>query len=344
MHSHIVPPAILGSAGRHGPELEPIGGGVMRMRIGKFETTFTTVKLKEQVERGEEATVPSASKGDPQERIREMDEKAIDIMGVTAAPVFYFYWAEPEIAVPFVQRYNDALAEFCAAAPDRLFFMPTLPVQDIDASVAEIDRAVTQLGGKAINLGAQNLGPRELDSEDLWPLYAKAEELGVPLFIHPEPEAIFHQQAEDDAYHLGAIVGYCSQETVAFTRLVLGGVLDEFPNLGVYITHGGGFVPYQLGRIDRFARTTDDARNKRPVPDYLPNFYFDVLVHDVGARRFLIDTVGIDNVLVGDNFEGVDSADGFAFVDELDLDPDDKAKVESLNAAKLFNISLPTPV
>jgi aminocarboxymuconate-semialdehyde decarboxylase len=338
VHSHVVPPSIMGKAGRYGPDLTYLGDGKARIRSGDQVLEFST--LAAQASDDPEATFAheQAVMNDPRERLKEMDALGIDIMGVCGAPLFYLYWAEPDVATTFIRAYNEALAEYCAEAPDRLFFVPMIPAQDVQASVEEIDYAVGKLGGRGVNLGAQMLGGRSIDDPELWPIFAAAEEHGAPLFIHPEPDAFAQQRVLDDPYYLSLIVGFLAQETTAFVRLVLGGVMDQFPMLKVYITHAGGFVPFQLGRIERFATIAPDSRAKRLVREYLSNFYFDVLVHDVAARRFLLEVMGEDNLIVGDNFKGMDSADGFAFVDELDLPAEVAEKINATNAIKAFGI------
>jgi aminocarboxymuconate-semialdehyde decarboxylase len=338
VHSHVVPPSIMGKAGPHGPELKYLGGGRAQIRAGKHTLDFSTLAAQQSDDPEKTFAHDQAVMNDPVLRLKEMDQLGIDIMGVCGAPVLYMYWAEPEIAIPFVRAYNEALADYCTVAPHRLFFVPTIPAQDVTASVKEIDYAVGELGGRGVNLGAQSLGGRNIDDPELWPIFAAAQEHDVPLFIHPEPTGFAEQRETTDPYYLSLIVDFLAQETTAFVRLVLGGVLDEFPRLKVYITHAGGFVPFQLGRIERFAAIAADARAQRPVKDYLSNFYFDVLVHDVTARRFLLDVMGEDNLLVGDNFKGMDSADGFAFVDEMGLDPAIATKINETNAVRAFGL------
>jgi aminocarboxymuconate-semialdehyde decarboxylase len=343
MHSHVVPVETLGQAGPYGPELTADDDG-FRLRLGKADIGgIKSRKLKKAMEQdGADPRDWLARFSDPAIRLAAMDERGIDVMGVTISPYFYMYWIDPEINVPFAQKQNDALARYCREAPDRFFFMPTLPLQDIPASLAEVDRAVGELGGKGINIAGSNINGRELGDESLWPVYEKCAQYDVPLFIHPYPTSLMRQAegseaVADDPYRLGEVLEYISQETVGFTTLLYSGVLDELPDLKIYITHGGGFVPYQFGRIEAMAEIVQ-CKARRPLRDYLKNFYFDNLVHDLNARRFLVDWMGVENIVVGDNFEGHDSADGFAFAEELGLPEDDAAKIMGANAVKLFKL------
>jgi aminocarboxymuconate-semialdehyde decarboxylase len=279
--------------------------------------------------------------GDASVRLAEMDERGIDKMCVSASPLFYLYWAEPDVAVPFAQAQNDALAAYSQADPSRLFFFSTLPLPDIAASIDEVARTKA-MGARAVNVGTDDLGGLELDSEEMWPLYDAISKAGLPLFIHPYPSPM--AAGQPDKYNLSWIVGYTSQETTAFARLTLGGVFDDFPGLQVTITHGGGAVPFQIGRLEMGRELQPDVRAKKPLIEYVQsNVFFDILVHDVAARRFLVDSVGTDRLLVGDNYGGWDAADGFAMLDELELETADAEAISWRNAEALFDLG-PTVV
>jgi aminocarboxymuconate-semialdehyde decarboxylase len=213
-----------------------------------------------------------------------------------------------------------------------------LPLQDADLAVKEADRAFGELGARGLNIGAGDIAGRDLDDRSLWPVYQAAVEHDVPLFVHPAPTSFVH--GTEDRHRESIILGYPYQESSAFLHLVLGGVFDEFPELRVYLTHGGGFVPYQLGRIDILSQIAFDRRNQRPVRDYLDNFYFDLLVHDVAARQFAVDAVGAQRLVVGDNYKGMDSADGFAYLDQLRLTPREYELIRWRNAAQLFKLEV----
>jgi aminocarboxymuconate-semialdehyde decarboxylase len=326
MHAHMIDPRMMGAAGTYGPEII-VDNDISVLRVGPYRAELGTSfkSADDLLER----------MSDPTRFIAGMDERGIDKVGVTVSPLFYLYWSEPEIGVPFSQLMNDCLADFCAHAPDRLFFIPTLPLQDVDASVAEVDRAIGQLGGKGINIGSDAAG-RTLDDEAFWPVYERLQAHNVPIFIHPYPLPM--ADGVRDSYNLSWIVGYTYQETMAFAHLVLGGVFDDFPDLRVYITHGGGAVPYQIGRIEEAFRTMPGVRAKKSPRDYLRNFYFDILVHDLAARRFLVEFMGVDNLVVGDNYQGWDATNGFELLEELGLDKDAAEKIAGGNAMKLFGL------
>jgi aminocarboxymuconate-semialdehyde decarboxylase len=329
VHAHVLPHEVMGAAGRYGPELiEEDGLGVLR--VGAYRTRAGAGKglTHEQLKR----------LSDPHGRVAEMDAAGVDAMAISPSPLLYLYWAEPEIRLPFARALNDAMAAYCRVAPERLVFLATLPLPDVDASIAEL-RYVCELGARGVNVGANDFGEGvELDSEVLWPLYEEIQASGLPVFVHPYPLPM--ADGSEDRYNLSWIVGYPYQETLALARILLGGVIDDFPRLSFVLPHGGGNAAYQFGRLVEAAHRQPDVRAHRPLQEYLPNVFFDILVHDLRARRLLVDFAGVDQLLVGSNYGGWDAMDGFRLLDELALGEDDHRKVSGENAAALFRLDV----
>jgi aminocarboxymuconate-semialdehyde decarboxylase len=328
VHAHVIPDQIFGTAGKYGPELVESDHGGAALRVGPYESRMSGSKglSAERMRR----------LADPKDRLDEMDRLGIDQMAISTSPLFYLYWAEDDIRVPFVTGLNDALAEYCSAEPDRLFVLPTLPLPNIKASLRELKR-MTDSGARGVNIGTSELGDGlELDSKELWPLYEEIEAQGIPIFIHPHPLTM--ATGALDRYNLSWIVGYTYQETLALANLTLGGVFDDFPGLRVIIPHGGGNAPYQFGRLAEARERQPDVRAKRPLREYLPNVYFDILLHDLQARRFLFEFAGADQLVVGSNFGGWDVVNGFALLDEMKLGEEESHKIGGGNAAHLFGL------
>jgi aminocarboxymuconate-semialdehyde decarboxylase len=335
VHGHTLFAEAVGKAGKWGPRYEQDGAtGRWKLVVGPYE-----VNLPPQPDGVPFDPMEDMRKNwDPAGIVTKLDDAGVDMAALTISPLFYFYWAETEIAIPFCQLQNDLMARDSKRFSDRLFFLATLPMQDPAAAVAEVRRAAA-LGAKGVNLGTDDFGGRNFDDEAYWPVYEALQEHDLPIFIHPYPSPM--ATGKEDRYNLSWVLGYCYSESVAFAHFTLGGVLDAFPRLKIYITHGGGMTPYQLGRLEQ-ARTTGQpgVKAQKAIYDYMPNFYFDVLVHDLKARQFLYDLWGADNLVVGSNRGGWDWADGFKLLDELNLSAEEHEKIAWKNAARLFNLDI----
>lgn len=337
IHAHLILPQVMGKAGDVGPEIVWHEDGRASLRIGTRFTKLVTVASREEEKvLGTRATAEKVLRGssDPHVRLAEMDEKGIDILIVSNNAQMYFYNIPSDLAIDFHQTANDTLAEYCKADPKRLFFMSMLPLQDLEASSWELDRVI-DLGARAITVGAHSIAGRELYDEDLWPLYAKMAEAGLPLFVHPYP---FELVGAPKTRFSGPMLEFPYQSSMAATNLILGGVLDAVPNLNVCISHGGGFLPFQFGRIEAFASLNPEAKAKKPLREYLNQIYFDNLIHETSARQFLVDWMGSNNIVVGDNYAGLDSADGFALLNELNLPHDQADAIAGGNAARIMRL------
>jgi len=325
IHSHVLMPQTMNAAGAYGPELirEPDGTGLFR--IGKYE--FRS--------KPGDGYILDERWHDPKARLADMDRNGIDVMGVSVSPLTYLYWADPEIAVPFASIQNDSMSDFCAGNPDRLFYFATIPLQDIAASVREIDRAAAR-GARGLNMGQTDVALGHMpDAEHFWPVYEAAERHNLPILFHPYPPGIEHGTGENQ---LVWIAGYLAQSTMTGAAMLLGGVFDQFPNLKIILPHGGGAMPYQWGRFDYAFERMRNVKAKYAPSHYKANIFYDSLVHDVRSRRHLVDFAGADQVLVGDNYMGWDAVDGFSMIRELNLPAADEEKIMGLNAARLFGL------
>jgi predicted TIM-barrel fold metal-dependent hydrolase len=343
LHGHVIPMKAVGQAGRWGPEHWVDQDGYLHQRVGHWTMNATTVNSRQQREQGTspEGADPFGMFDDPTIRLAAMDQKHVDIMGLTVTSHWYLYWAEPEIGVPFASLLNDLLLEHCAADPSRLFLMATLPLQDPEACVREVDR-VAKLGAKGIVIGGSNLGGRELDDPAFYPLWERVQAHDLPITVHGFPGAL--ATGKEDPYMLTAWMGYLHDQTLAFCNFIYGGVLDEFPRLKIYISHGGGVIPFAMGRMERLSRAVAAVKNKRPFYDYMPNFYLDLLVHDIEARKVVADMWPTENLVMGDNFGGLDGGDGVAMVKELELPEAKEKAILQDNAVRMYKLDQPVAV
>lgn len=272
---------------------------------------------------------------DVQARLDAMDAAGTASAVISVAPPLFLYWAESVEAVGAAKEINNAIAATVAEAPDRLAGLATLPMQDPDAAATELRRAVTELGLRGAEIGPHVEG-LPLDGAELRPVLATAADLAVPLEIHP-----YYVGAEPgllDDFYLTNLQGNPWQTALAASRLILSGTLDALPTLEMLLVHGGGHLPYQLGRLDHGHRVREEAA----LPIHPPSFYasrfsYDTLTHDPEATRWLIDRVGWERVLFGSDVPF--DMGGGSFESQLsafDGSAEQRAAIAHGNARRLF--------
>jgi aminocarboxymuconate-semialdehyde decarboxylase len=232
-------------------------------------------------------------------RLADMDRMGVDVQVVSPAPTQYYYWADPDLAARIVSLQNEHVAEFCAQTPERLVGLGTLALQHPQLAVAQLQHAVSKLGLRGFELSTA-VNDLELSHTSLEPVWAKAQELGCVVFIHPLGCSLGERLAPS---YLSNSVGQPVETAVALSHLIFGGVLDRYPGLKVCAAHGGGYLPTYVGRADHAFHTRPDARTmSQPPSAYLRRMWFDSLVYSPEALRKLIDQVGASQVVVGTDY------------------------------------------
>ncbi|MFN7750834.1 MAG: amidohydrolase family protein [Pseudomonadota bacterium] len=235
---------------------------------------------------------------DVEAKLESMDRKGIDISVISVTPVVFFYWLDGHDGIAAASLLNDGIARMVDAAPARLRGMGTLPMQDADAAIAELERIVRDLGFRSVELGCRVKGTLLSDAR-FEPVLRRAAELKVSVFAHPY---IAGQLPTDlCAYYLGNTHGLPFDTALMAVHLMLGGTLDRLPGLDMILAHGGGHLPYQYGRLDHGYRVRPEARahTAHSPESQLRRFHFDSLTHDSRSLAFLIDRVGADRVMIG---------------------------------------------
>jgi aminocarboxymuconate-semialdehyde decarboxylase len=267
-----------------------------------------------------------------------MAQRGVDKLVMSAPSHAFMYWAG-EFGDEYAHICNDEMSAFCAEDPAHFDFWAHANLANPAGAAREIERAVTQLGAKGVCVGGANFNGLEAHSEELFPVWEKLSQLDVPIMVHGYNQSIWlGENHHQDKFETSSIVGDCVDETLFFWYLINGGVLDTFPNLKTYITHAGGMAVFQLGRLHDLNRVMGpDSRNKRPLMEYMPNFYFDLDVHHPALRRGVAEVVGVDNLVYGTNFGGAyDHGDLTAGIGLSDAD---REKVRSGNAIRLLKLN-----
>src|SRR5690606_780 len=283
LHSHVIPPTMIDAI-----EADP----------GAFQARIEGEGDSRRIVHDQGYVYPMFREFfDPEAKIETMDRRGLDVSVISPAPPMFYYWANADLALKVAGLVNDGVGEMVANHEQRLRGMATIPMQHPDAAVAELERAVREYGFKAVEIGTSIEGEQLADSR-FRPVLRRAAELGVFVFAHP-----YYVGAKSGLsdYYLTNLIGNPLDTAVCVSNLIFGGVMDELPELRVLLAHGGGFTPYQIGRLVHGHKVRQEARvhtNTDPK-SLLKRFYFDSLVFDPEALRYLIDLVGADHIVIG---------------------------------------------
>ncbi len=234
------------------------------------------------------------------DRLRDMDAQGIDIEALSINP--FWYGAERDLAAEVIRIQNERLSEFCQAQPERFVALATVALQHPDLAAAQLEDGVTRLGLRGALVGGSVEG-EELASRRFDPFWAKAEALGVPIFIHPQGVPQLASRLQGNGI-LENVIGNPLETTIALSHLVFEGTLERHPNLVIVGAHGGGYLPSYMHRSDA-GGTTFPARDtplpKKPT-DYLRQIYVDSLVFTPEALRHLVAEMSSSHIVVGTDY------------------------------------------
>jgi len=321
LHNHVIPPAVVEAI-----ERDPIRFGTkIENKDGKryFNAHGRMAEL-----------LPTFY--DVDAKVEWMDRKGLDIAGISVGPPIYFYWLSPDAGLEAARLANDGIAQMVARRPDRLRGMAHLPMQDPDAAIAELERVVKEHKFRAVELGTSIEG-RPLADARFRKVLRTIEQLGCFVFAHP-----YQCLAEGwmDEYYLRNFIGFPLDTTMMVAHLMFSGALDDLKKLRILCAHGGGYVPYQIGRfVHGFnVRPEPKMKTKTSPRDLLRRFYFDALTHDPLAARHLINRVGADRVVIGtDHPFDMGPEDPLGAIDAIpDLTASERAWVCELTAKDLL--------
>jgi predicted TIM-barrel fold metal-dependent hydrolase len=266
--------------------------------------------------------------------------------------------AGPDKTPEMAKIANDGLAEVVQKNPDLfLAFGACLPMNNPDATLKELDRAITQLGAKGVQLYT-NINGKALDAPEFQPVFDEMARRTLPIWLHPTRGADFPDYATEDKsqYEIWWTFGWPYETSAAMARMVFSGLFDRHPDIKIITHHGGGMIPFFEGRVgygwDQLGKRTSDvdygallrSMKKRPI-DYFRNFLADTAMFGaLGGTRCSLDFFGVDKVLFASDmpFEptpGLYVRETIRVIESLDLTPDQKDRIYRRNAQRILNLT-----
>ncbi|MFJ5792033.1 amidohydrolase family protein [Lysinibacillus sp. NPDC093197] len=325
-HTHIIPEDIPNFVEKFGGERWPT--------LEKTCTCGANIMVAGQVFREVTDQVWS-----PEKRIQDMDAEGVDIQVLSPIPVTFSYWAEAHAAEEMARIQNDFIANTVKQYPKRFIGIGTVPLQDVEVAIREMDRCIHELGLKGIEIGT-NVNGKNLDDPAFTAFFEMAEKWEVPLFIHP-----WETLGKDrmPRHNFMYTVGMPSETALAAASLINGGVIEKFPKLKVCFAHGGGSFPYILPRLDQGWKVWPHLRlTSKPPSYYAKNFYFDSLNYDPLNLQYLIDRFGADKIVMGSDYPFLlrEITPGKIVDETLHLSEEQRRDILGRNALAFLNIEI----
>ena len=232
---------------------------------------------------------------------------------------------------------NDAIADVGRRYPGRFIGLAVLPLQDMDASLNELDRCITKLGMKGVLLYS-NLGGSFPDESQYRPLFREAERRQIPLLLHPAYPVTYDVT---QAYEMTGMLALMFDTSIALCRIILSGLLDEYPRLKLVCPHLGGTIPYLIGRMDHQTQVLKRGADHitKPPSEYLKHIWLDIVSPLPQAIRYGYDYVGVDRLLYASDHPWVDPNLILSCLHKLELPVEDERKILGANAKRLFQLT-----
>ena len=272
---------------------------------------------------------------DLDKRLKLMDAQDVGMHALSLTQPMV-YWADDDLGVQLSMAYNDAISAAHQAHPHRFIGFACLPMQNPRLALEELERAAKLPGIKGVYL-ATGIRDRELSDRSFFPVYARCEALGLPIFLHP----MMINNERMKQFYLVNICGNPFETALAACHLIFGGVLDAFPKLEISLPHAGGALPILRGRMDRgFVIRAECKHLPRPPSEYLKRFTYDTISYNEDILEYLVKLVGIDRIMMGSDYcFDIAYEEPAKFVEGVkSLNGEQKQQILWNNAAKLLKL------
>jgi len=280
--------------------------------------------------------IPQKGHFDWELRIQHMDQAGIDV-SVVSLTCPNVYWGGEEVSVRAAVEANDNVADAQSRYPDRIRWFASLPWEYPQRAVEELERSCAK--GAAGVMVLANVAGRSLTDPMFAPVWAEIDRRALPVLVHPtDPPGV--DLMDMTKFDLSWSVGFMFDTTLAITRMIFEGFFDQYPKLKIIASHGGGTLPYLVGRFEKGDEVELASRRqmKRKPTDYLRHIYYDSITYDVRALKYLVEIVGADHVMFGTDWpHWVHDTKG-AFGNTAQLPQEQMKAVRAGNAQKVFGL------
>jgi aminocarboxymuconate-semialdehyde decarboxylase len=276
---------------------------------------------------------------DIERRLRDMDRAGVDFQVLSPSPFLFFYNLPAPECQQGARRVNTAIAKIAAERPDRFRGMATVPMQDPELAVFELQHAINELGLHGLEM-CSNVAGKNLDEPLFRPFFETVQHLDVPIFVHPSNVAGGDRLRR---YYLGNLIGNPLDTAICIASLIFAGVFDTYPRLKMVFAHGGGHASFVVGRWNHGHTVRPECQSlPKPPVEYLKRLYYDTLCHDTRALQYLIATVGASQIVLGTDypFDMGDTQPLTTLANLEGLSDQDRANMYGETAAKLYKISV----
>ena len=325
VHAHILTEDMIAVLNREVPGY--------RLKLREVDGDFATLNVGA-------ISYPKFPRGgwDLERRFRDIERAKFDQQVLSVLPQSVAYEEEPALALAMSQIQNESISALVKQHPDRFLGLGTVPLQSPDASVTELRRCMNELGLRGMMIGS-NVNGRNFDDPGLEPVWAAAAALGAFIFIHPTTTAAADRLKD---YYLRNFIGNPLDTTIAAACLMFAGVLERHPDIKIFLSHGGGFLPYQEARFIRGWGEREESKKYLKVSpeESLGRFLYDTILHARKPLEFLIDLAGADRVLLGSDYPyDMGQYDSVDLISSLTIGETEKVKILGGNARRLLGVA-----
>ena len=274
---------------------------------------------------------------DAEARMKESNEHHVDVQVLSTVPVMFSYWAKPQDCLQVSRFLNDHIAEIVDRYPKRFIGLGTLPMQDPELAIQELQRC-KEIGLAGVEIGS-HVNDWNLNDPNILPVFEACQDLNMSVFIHPWD---MMGKNKMEKYWLPWLVGMPAETSLAICSMIFGGVFEKLPKLRVAFAHGGGSFPATVGRVEHgFNVRPDLCAVDNPVNprDYIGKFWIDSLVHDPSVLDYVVKLMGADRIALGTDYPfPLGELEPGQLIHSMSYD--DKLKEQLLNGSALTWLNL----